>query len=64
MPDATASVRCPRCGLTSHHPDDVRQGYCGHCHDWTSEPRHLPELRDPDRFAGHATIVLAEVSDA
>jgi hypothetical protein len=26
---------CPRCGRTSHHPDDVREGYCGACHDWT-----------------------------
>lgn len=33
------SIRCPRCGRISHHPDDVREGYCGACHDWTSEPR-------------------------
>jgi hypothetical protein len=26
---------CPRCGRTSHHPDDIREGYCGACHDWT-----------------------------
>ena len=28
---------CPRCGMTSHHPDDVREGYCGNCHDWTGD---------------------------
>ena len=29
------SFTCPRCGRTSHHPDDVREGYCGACRDWT-----------------------------
>jgi len=33
------SITCPRCGMTSYHPEDIRQGYCGNCHDWTSEPR-------------------------
>ena len=32
------SFTCPRCGRTSHHPDDVRERYCGACHDWTGEP--------------------------
>jgi len=34
----TESVTCPRCGTTSWHPDDVRHGYCGRCHWWTSDP--------------------------
>jgi hypothetical protein len=29
---------CPKCGRTSHHPDDIREGYCGACHDWTGTP--------------------------
>ena len=29
------SFTCPRCGMTSHHPRDVQEGYCGACHDWT-----------------------------
>jgi ribosomal protein L37E len=33
------SITCPRCGQTSHNPDDVREGYCGVCHDWTSGKR-------------------------
>jgi hypothetical protein len=36
--DSPPSFTCPRCGRTSHHPDDVREGYCGACHDWTREP--------------------------
>lgn len=29
---------CPRCGLTSYHPKDAEQGYCGACRDWTGRP--------------------------
>jgi transposase len=28
---------CPRCGMISHNPNDVREGYCGRCHDWTGD---------------------------
>jgi hypothetical protein len=27
---------CPRCGAISANPNDVREGYCGACHDWTT----------------------------
>lgn len=30
------SITCPRCGMTSWNGTDIEQGYCGHCHDWTS----------------------------
>jgi hypothetical protein len=30
------SITCPVCQMTSWHPADVGEGYCGHCHDWTS----------------------------
>lgn len=29
------SITCPECGMTSYNPSDVREGYCGNCHDWT-----------------------------
>jgi hypothetical protein len=29
---------CPACGMTSYNPNDVREGYCGNCHDWTGTP--------------------------
>jgi hypothetical protein len=35
---STGHFTCPECGMTSHHPDDVREGYCGRCHDWTGRP--------------------------
>jgi len=34
------SIVCPRCGIESHHPEDVAQRYCGNCHDWhPDDPR-------------------------
>lgn len=38
---------CPRCGRTSHNPNDVREGYCGNCHDWTRD--EFADLPDPIR---------------
>lgn len=32
------SITCPVCGMTSYNPNDIREGYCGNCHDWTQEP--------------------------
>lgn len=32
-----ASITCPICDATSHHPEDVKQGYCGHCHAFTRD---------------------------
>lgn len=28
--------------MTSHNPEDAREGYCGNCHDWTSMPPEKP----------------------
>lgn len=32
----TSSITCPKCGMTSRNPHDVREGYCANCHDYTS----------------------------
>lgn len=29
-----ASITCPRCGMTSHNPNDIRERYCGACHQY------------------------------
>lgn len=39
---ATAIV-CPDCRRMSHHPEDIRQGYCGACHEFTSIPWNRQE---------------------
>lgn len=33
------SFNCPRCRATSYNPHDIREGYCGGCHDWTGSPK-------------------------
>jgi len=30
------SITCPVCDMTSYNPNDVREGYCGNCNDYTS----------------------------
>lgn len=30
-----AEFTCPRCQRTSYNPNDLAEGYCGACHDWT-----------------------------
>ena len=39
---------CPRCGMTSGHPEDERHGYCGNCHDWTAPvaPSNVGRMHD------------------
>jgi hypothetical protein len=44
---------CPICNRTSHHPDDMREGYCGACHTWTRGCRctwQLPPESDDNRW--------------
>lgn len=36
---AQDSITCPVCGMTSYNPNDIREGFCGNCHAWTTERR-------------------------
>ena len=45
----TDSITCPRCGAKSYHPEDIRQGYCGRCHWWTSDPQ-LGQIEPPSEY--------------
>lgn len=42
-------ITCPLCFMTSWNMEDVRQGYCGNCHWWTSDPflKDLPKTFAP-----------------
>jgi len=33
-PSPPSSFVCPRCGTRSFNPKDVKEGYCGRCHDY------------------------------
>jgi hypothetical protein len=58
------SFTCPRCGAVSHHPDDIREGYCGRCRDWTGLPAWLEQMpldspehiRSAWSMAGHPAV--------
>jgi ribosomal protein L37E len=40
-PPPTESITCPKCGMTSYNPNDVLNGYCGNCHEYTGlHPSH------------------------
>lgn len=31
------SFTCPTCHMTSWNPNDIKEGYCGNCHDYTRD---------------------------
>jgi ribosomal protein L37E len=41
--DEQQSITCPECGMTSYHPMDIKMGYCGKCHKFTSAVLIRPE---------------------
>lgn len=40
-PSPPKSITCPQCGRTSHNPNDVREKYCGNCHQYHDTMRPL-----------------------
>jgi coenzyme F420-reducing hydrogenase alpha subunit len=34
MSEVEPSITCPTCGKTSYHPEDIKQRFCGACHNW------------------------------
>lgn len=60
---ATDSITCPRCLHTSYNPNDVREGYCGYCHDWTGGNAVRPSAAsaEVDRL-GRSPLPVSRVS--
>lgn len=44
---ATPTFTCPVCGAISFNPTDIREGYCGRCHDWTEARHWVPSGPSP-----------------
>lgn len=36
--DDGRAIKCLKCNRTSWHPEDVKQRYCGHCHEFHDRP--------------------------
>ena len=45
--------------MTSAHPKDVEQGYCGNCHDWTASDDDREGWRILEAHEAAATIALS-----
>lgn len=42
---APPSFTCPKCNMTSYDINDVRNGYCGNCHEFTGTGTQYAHLR-------------------
>ena len=49
--DDQPSVTCPDCRMRSYHPDDIKWGYCGRCHAFTSAGT-VHQVNAPQQEAG------------
>jgi len=43
-------IKCPRCKMVSFNENDIREGYCGACHDFTRD--ECPECGRGDMLLG------------
>lgn len=58
------TVTCPVCGMTTAHPEDVREGYCAECHDWTSPPAVMRDFAsDTGIETGHVARALRDLRE-
>lgn len=59
-PERPEAFTCPSCGTVSHHPQDVRHGYCPRCHRFTraeaNTARALGGLEDACRHADRPQV--------
>jgi ribosomal protein L37E len=35
--DGQLGIQCEACGMTSYHPEDITQRFCGNCHRFLEE---------------------------
>lgn len=54
------SITCPECHRTSWNPNDVKEGYCGNCHWWTSDPLLAPHFAEVKEKAERAAAMMQE----
>jgi hypothetical protein len=45
------SFICPRCGRESFNPNDIRERYCGACHQFIDDASPPADAYRDDRFA-------------
>ena len=61
--DEPASFTCPVCDKVSYHPEDIRQGYCSFCHDWTGDQHYQQAKAELRGWADRARKAQAAVDE-
>lgn len=56
---AAGVFTCPRCGVMSYNPNDVGQGYCGCCHDWTRVTIPGPVALGPEDVVALGQVLVS-----
>jgi hypothetical protein len=54
------SITCPTCGLTSYNANDIREQYCGHCHQWHRDMVTVRVATDEEQRAALVAALLAD----
>lgn len=63
-PGRIPSITCPQCGRTSHHIDDVQNGYCANCHQFHDAPMTWEAVPPIFRNPGTGTVSMYADTDA
>lgn len=51
------SIKCPQCGMVSYNPHDIRERYCGNCHQFHDfMPNSIAQPAAESQEASAATI--------
>jgi hypothetical protein len=53
------SITCPTCGRTSYNANDIREEYCGHCHQFHRDMVIIREATNEEQLAALATASAA-----
>lgn len=55
-------IVCPKCGMISHNPNDVRERYCGHCHAFHADLLPAGSVTAPASCPTCGAVELVEIT--
>jgi ribosomal protein L37E len=58
------SFVCERCGIKSYNPHDIRERYCGRCHEFDAMARARADLKEQiERLKAEKTTLLQHLTE-